>query len=328
MFRTYLLERSSWITFIIGLQFLSILIASIDPTLSLEGILYVVLLSFIFLVIFIIVRYQRETRFYKKLKDGIDAHHPVTPFQSIVTDYLTTISNQYEQHLSTNHIEIEQEKDQLLAWIHEVKTPLTALQLVIDRVNDRSVKQSLHYEWLRLHLLLDQQLHLRRMPAIENDLYIETVDLSPLLIEEIKPLYTWCQQKKIGFDLDLSDSEVISDGKWLAFIIRQIVINAIKYSDNSTIEIKLYQEDQHKKLSIQDYGQGIASQDLPRIFDKGFTSTSTHSNQASTGMGLYLARKVASSLHITIDVNATLDVGTNFTLTFPNRNAFLELSSM
>ncbi|WP_017470494.1 sensor histidine kinase [Amphibacillus jilinensis] len=328
MFKTYLQERSSWITFIIGLQFLSLLIALVDPTLSLAGMLYLVLLSFIFLVIFIIVRYQRETRFYKKLKDSNDDYQPVSPFQSIVADHLTTISNQHEQHLSTNQIELEQEKDQLLAWIHEVKTPLTALQLVIDRVNDRSVKQSLHYEWLRLHLLLDQQLHIRRMPAIENDLYIETVDLSSLLIEEIKPLYTWCQQKKIGFDLEHIDAEVISDGKWLAFIIRQIVINAIKYSENSTIEIKLYEEDQHKKLSIQDYGQGIATQDLSRIFDKGFTSTSTHNNQASTGMGLYLARNVASSLQITIDVNSTLDVGTNFTLTFPNRNAFLELSSM
>ncbi|MCZ0704402.1 OmpR family two-component system bacitracin resistance sensor histidine kinase BceS [Natronobacillus azotifigens] len=328
MFKTYLQERISWITFIVGLQLLSILIALVDPTLSLAGISYLVLLSFIFLVLFIIVRYHRESRFYKKLEEHNDDHYPVSPFQAIVTDYLTTISNQYEQHLSINHMEIEQEKDQLLAWIHEVKTPLTALQLVIDRVNDRSLKQSLHYEWLRLHLLLDQQLHIRRMPAIENDLYIETVDLSSLLTEEIKPLYTWCQQKKIGFDLDLNNSEVMSDGKWLAFIIRQIIINAIKYSNESTIEIKWYEEAQHKKLSIQDYGQGIATQDLPRIFDKGFTSTSTHNNQASTGMGLYLARKVASSLQITIDVNSTLGVGTDFTLTLPNRNAFMELSSM
>ena len=72
---------------------------------------------------------------------------------------------------------LEQEKDELLSWIHEVKTPLTAMHLMIDRLDDETMKTHLTYEWLRIHLLLDQQLHQKRIPFIENDLYIENIDL-------------------------------------------------------------------------------------------------------------------------------------------------------
>ena len=82
---------------------------------------------------------------------------------------------------------LEQEKDELLSWIHEVKTPLTAMHLMIDRMDDEKLKSHLTYEWLRIHLLLDQQLHQKRIPFIENDLYIENIRFENLIIfDEIK----------------------------------------------------------------------------------------------------------------------------------------------
>ena len=87
---------------------------------------------------------------------------------------------------------IEQEKDELLSWIHEVKTPLTTMQLMLDRIEDNQLKNQLKYEWLRIHLLLDQQLHQRRIPFMENDVYIEKVDLEQVVFGEIKALQSWC----------------------------------------------------------------------------------------------------------------------------------------
>ena len=223
---------------------------------------------------------------------------------------------------------LEQEKDELLSWIHEVKTPLTAMQLMIDRLDNETMKSHLIYEWLRIHLLLDQQLHQKRIPFIENDLYIEITDLKVLITKEIKDLQSWCIQKGIGFDLHLEVTEVLSDAKWLAFIIRQLLTNAVKYSEASDIIIKSYQQDEQTILEVEDFGRGIDPKDLPRIFDKGFTSTTKHQDNAATGMGLYLAKKAAKPLLIHIDVHSKLGEGTTFTLTFPKRNEFVHITGM
>ncbi|MCY9430995.1 ATP-binding protein, partial [Bacillus spizizenii] len=122
--------------------------------------------------------------------------------------------------------------------------------------------------------------------------------------------------------------EVLSDAKWLAFIIRQLLTNAVKYSEASEIEIKSFQKGEQTQLQVKDCGRGIDQKDVPRIFDKGFTSTTDHHDQASTGMGLYLAKKAATPLLIHIDVDSEFGVGTVFTLTFPKRNQFERVISM
>jgi OmpR family two-component system bacitracin resistance sensor histidine kinase BceS len=186
----------------------------------------------------------------------------------------------------------------------------------------------LTYEWLRIHLLLDQQLHQRRMPFIENDLYIEKTDLETIIFDEIKTLRSWCIQKGIGFDIQLDVTEVLTDAKWLAFIMRQLLTNSIKYSENSDIMIYSHEQAGQTVLEVQDSGRGIDPKDLSRIFDKGFTSTTNHRDNAATGMGLYLTKNAAESLFITIDVKSELGTGTTVTLTFPKRNDFVNITSM
>ena len=286
------------------------------------------------LLFFLAFRYQKETKFYKALQerekdfDLTRLIKPDSPFEQMIEssfieqiDYLKTIASQ-------NQVKLEQEKDDLLSWIHEVKTPLTAMHLMIEKIEDDTLKSQITYEWLRIHLLLDQQLHQKRLLFIENDLLIEKTDLEALLFQELKTLQSWCIQKGIGFDIDLQKTEVLSDTKWLAFIVRQLLTNAVKYSDHSDIYIKSYQQGKHTYLQIQDFGRGIDAKDLPRIFDKGFTSTTNHDDQSATGMGLYLAKKVAKPLLIEITIQSELGVGTTIILTFPKSNDFVNVMSM
>ncbi|GIO22205.1 sensor protein BceS [Oceanobacillus sp. J11TS1] len=260
--------------------------------------------------------------------DFISLREARTPFEKITETQLTEQAKHYKELLSDHLTHIEQEKDDLLSWIHEVKTPLTTMQLMMDRLEDEHLRTQLNNEWIRIHLLLDQQLHQRRIPFIKNDLYIEVTALEPLLYKEIKDLQSWCMQKGIGFDLSLQSTEVLTDAKWLSFMVRQLLTNAVKYSENADILLSSYLEEGHVRLEIQDAGRGIDPRDLPRIFDKGFTSTTSHHDNAATGMGLYLTKKVAASLAIEIDVQSTLGEGTTFTLTFPKKNAFVQLTSM
>lgn len=333
MIKKFLIERCSWIFLILFLLLLIVFVAYIDSAIPLTPILYIVFLSVIIFTIFIIIHYHKETKFYKSLEEwetNLDLTSLAvaeSPFEKIIEESITNQTELLKKEASQNLLTLEQEKDELLSWIHEVKTPLTAMNLMIERLDDDHMKAQLTHEWLRIYLLLDQKLHQKRILFIENDLYIEKIDLKSLIFMEIKAIKSWCIQKGIGFEVDLEVTGVYSDGKWLAFIIRQLLTNAVKYSEASDIIIKTFQKNDQTYLEVKDFGRGIETKDLPRIFDKGFTSTSKHQDNAATGMGLYLTKKAAEPLLIHIHVISKPGVGTTFTLTFPKRNEFHRIAS-
>lgn len=334
MMIAYIRERLSWILFFAFLQLLFLFIAAVDSQIPFLPILYIVFLSMLFFLVFLFVRYNRETKFYKSLQAWDDTYdlaaisEPEHPFEAIAMDILSLQTERFKKESSMRLMEIQGEKDELLSWIHEVKTPLTTMQLMIERMEDETLKAQLQYEWLRIHLLLDQQLHQKRIPFIRNDLLIEESALEPIIFQEIRALKSWCMQKGIGFDVSLEVTEVLSDAKWLGFIIRQLLTNAVKYSNASDIIIESDLTDDHVRLAIQDAGRGIDPKDMPRIFDKGFTSTTSHQDSAATGMGLYLTQKVADALLIRIQVESRPGIGTTFSLIFPKRNDFVSVTGM
>ncbi|MGF2618369.1 HAMP domain-containing histidine kinase [Rossellomorea vietnamensis] len=334
MIRLFLRERLSWISLNLFLLAFLIFVSYLDPSIPLTPVLYFAFLALLVFSIFLAIRFNKETKFYKELTEREDDLDPSTlvngssPFEKIVEESLAGQSEALRKSASHNQLMFEQEKDDLLSWIHEVKTPLTAMHLIIGRIGDQPLKASLTYEWLRIHLLLDQQLHQKRISFIESDLYIEKTSLEELLYGEIKMLQSWCIQKGIGFDIDLKAGIVLSDSKWLAFILRQILSNAVKYSDQEDIRINSHHVNGNVILRIQDFGRGIDPKDLPRIYDKGFTSTTVHQDSASTGMGLYLAKKAAEPLHLDLHVKSVPGAGTTFTLTFPKENDFITITSM
>ncbi|MFD1851487.1 sensor histidine kinase [Oceanobacillus bengalensis] len=334
MVKKYLIERLHWIVLFCFFHLLLLFIGFIDPTINISSISYFVFLSTIIFIVFLFVQYHREVKYYKSIEEW----HPSmdiesvklasSPFEKILEEFVTLQNEFYKEETNRSLTAIEQEKDELLSWIHEVKTPLTTMQLMIERIEDESLRVKLQYEWLRIHLLLDQQLHQKRIPFMENDLYIEKVELEPLLFNEIRELKSWCFQKGIGFDVELDVKEVLSDAKWLSFMIRQVLTNAVKYSDAADIQIISFRKKGLAQLQITDAGRGIDGKDLPRIFEKGFTSTSNHKDNAATGMGLYLTKKVAKALKIHIDVASTPGEGTTFILTFAAKNDFVAIRSM
>ncbi|CAM3749756.1 two-component sensor histidine kinase BceS [Aeromicrobium ponti] len=334
MFSRYVRERLSWILLFLFLQILAAFIIYIDSALSLKPFLYCSFLSLLIFIGFFILRFQKETKFYKAIEereenlDMTSMPEPGSPFEEIVESGIVNQTGRFKRELTQNRTLLEQEKDDLLSWIHEVKTPLTAMHLMIDRLEDHNLKTALTYEWLRIHLLLDQQLHQKRIPFMENDLYIEKTNLEDIIFSEIKSLQSWCMQKGIGFEVELEESEILSDAKWLSFIIRQILTNAVKYSEESDINVLSFQRDGQVIMEFQDFGRGIDPKDLPRIFEKGFTSTVNHQDQSATGMGLYLAKKAAEPLKITILVESEPRKGSTFTLIFPKRNEFVSITGM
>ncbi|MEC1259005.1 sensor histidine kinase [Bacillus swezeyi] len=334
MIKAFFTERRSWIAMFLFQQVLMLFIAYVDSSIPLTPILYMVYVSILIFIVFVLIRCRKETAFYKSLKawennlDVTNISEAETPFESIIERSITGQTEQLKQSATRHRLALENEKDELMAWIHEVKTPLTAMHLIIERTEDQSLKSQLAYEWLRIHLLLDQQLHQKRMSFIENDLSIEVLELKSLIFKEIKDLQSWCIQKGIGFDIQLAAEEVLSDAKWLSFIIRQLLTNSVKYSEASDILIRSYEQGEQVHLEVEDFGRGIDPKDISRVFDKGFTSTTEHHDQTSTGMGLYLAKKAAKQLLIQIEVYSTPGAGTTFTLIFSKRNELAQVISV
>jgi OmpR family two-component system bacitracin resistance sensor histidine kinase BceS len=343
MILKYLIERRNWILLLFGLQGISLLIAYVDQALSFSSLLYMVGLNVLIIVCFLIVSYLKETRYYKSLLTWDHTYElgeieeNATPFEQIVHHALQEQTLRYKQQIHTNVALLEQEKDELLAWIHEVKTPLTAMSLMLDRVDDISLKSELSYEWLRIHHLLDQQLHQKRIPFMKNDLVMGLVKLEDIFHLEIQGLRSWCMAKGIGFELEFEVEQVVTDEKWLGFIVRQLLTNAVKYSTASDIVIRSYKgkdmnegknEEDSVKLSISDQGRGILEKDIPRIFDKGFTSSNGRQQGDASGVGLYLAKQVVDALNIQLDVSSVWGKGSTFTLTFSQKNKFLKVNGM
>ncbi|MDQ0230861.1 sensor histidine kinase [Metabacillus malikii] len=333
MIANYIIERRSWIFLFLTQQLIILIIGYLDSSIPFTSMLYITFLTSVIFVLFFTFRYIKETKFYSKLHEwdnSLDLKEITlanSPFEKIVIEQFESQTEQLKRIATKNQLELNQEKDELMAWIHEVKTPLTAMHLMIERLEEGPLKSQIVYEWLRIHLLLDQQLHQKRASFIENDMYLETVNVKKVIYQEIKTLQSWCIQKGIGFEVNLERESALTDEKWLAFIVRQLLTNAIKYSHNSDINISSYEIDGRTVLAFTDYGRGISPQDIPRIFERGFTST-TFTDNASTGMGLYLTKKIATALMIKIEVTSNINLGTTFTLTFPKRNDFVDIMSM
>jgi len=331
----FLRERLAWIGFFAFIIVMINVLFSLDAGLEGISIWYMNVSVLISFMVFLIWRYVVEVRqvkdFLGNMESQLDEVHSksmtLSPFQ---TAYLTKIEDVfYDKNTELNQakVQLQEYSDELLAWVHEVKAPLTSINLMVDHIEDLTLRRKLETEWLRLHLLVDQQLHQTRLASIEKDNYMTEIELRTVVYKEIRAMQAWCIEKGIGFDVEALTEAVMTDGKWLAFIIRQILSNAIKYSPANS-EVLIFTEIDATGailLHIKDAGIGIRKEDLPRIFYKSYTGTAGRESAQSTGMGLYLAHNVAQKIGVRITVQSKVDEGSIFTLRFPLENEYVQL---
>lgn len=325
MILLFLRERLSWILFFVLCMLWMNLLLYLDVGFAKVSTTYLNATLIFFFITFVVWRYFKEMKF---VKDIAEMPNDFQRIEELIMSKLNESELELERYKNELTIQFSEDRDQHLAWVHEVKTPLTAMKLMIEDLPVET-RKPLELEWLRIHLLLDQSLHTLRLASIEQDTILDKVMLEKVVLKEIKELKSWCLAKNLAIDVDDIQVDVLSDQKWLSFIIRQILSNAVKYSHKGDI-ITIYgtkDDEGHQQLHIQDTGDGIDPADVPRIFQKAFTGSTGRKQSASTGMGLYLAQNSAKKLGITIKVQTKVNVGSTFTLTFPNSNEFLKTIS-
>lgn len=308
-----------------------LLIGLIDSSIPNISVIYISLFNLLIFVVYIIWDVIRKRKFnssfqsLESLDDVVGMPAGETPNQRIIYEKLDELRVKHQEELDKESQRTRENLDELTRFIHDMKMPVTTMKLMIDDLHGEEGRK-ISVEWTRLNSMLNEVLYLQRMPNIKNDLYIEEINLAELLNTSVKKLREICMQKNIGFDINLSEPVVYTDRKWMQFVLDQIITNSVKYSGNNDILINGEVVNGQMTLTITDYGRGIKQKDIGRIFDSGFTSTSDHDDEQSTGMGLYLTKEVCSVLGVNIGVTSRYGEYTTIMLTFSRANKFTKIT--
>ncbi|MGT2832018.1 sensor histidine kinase [Streptococcus halotolerans] len=210
-------------------------------------------------------------------------------------------------------LDIKREQDDLEGlikmWSHQMKIPISAMSLMFQ--TNQMNKQELQEQVFRLENDLNNLLSYLKYKRENDDYRFTKVSLKACVSSVIKTFSSQCIAKKIQISL-MGDSEVITDIKWLGFCLSQVIDNAIKYSTSES-EIRIIIKEQ--SIEIQDFGIGILPEDVPRLFEQGFTGFNGHEHEKATGLGLYMTKQILDKLSFDIEISSQIDQGTTVLLT-------------
>ena len=212
--------------------------------------------------------------------------------------------------------------DYYTLWVHQIKTPITSMKLALE--NDSSNDQTtLQTDIHRIEQYVDMVLAFLRLNSDYSDYIFKEYQLDDIVKKCIKKFASDFILRKIRFIYSPSNKKVITDKKWLLVVIEQIISNALKYTKSGSI--KIYAE--HNTLCVKDTGIGIRSQDIPRVFDKGYTGYNGHQTRHSSGIGLYICKRICQNLKINIQIDSNLGIGTTVRLKFDQQkeNSIVDL---
>lgn len=211
------------------------------------------------------------------------------------------------------------------SWVHEIKTPITAAQLLC-RSAEPETRRALSAELARIETHVERALFYARAESPEKDLVIRRTQLSELADQAIGQHRTLLIQSGVRVDTEGLDRTVFTDGKWACFLLGQLLQNAVRYrGEHPVIALSARQLGHRVELTVRDNGIGIPAHELPRVFERGFTGSNGRSRGGSTGIGLYLCRKVAAALEIDLRIRSEEGQWTEAVLTFPAQENLTKL---
>ncbi|MCD7872188.1 MAG: sensor histidine kinase [Clostridiales bacterium] len=200
--------------------------------------------------------------------------------------------------------------DYYTTWVHQIKTPIASMKMIIDE-NDTEEFRTLSSELFRIEQYTEMALCYLRLGSESSDYILKGYELDGIIKQAIHRYASQFIRKRISLSYTPVNIKVLTDEKWLLFIIEQLLSNAVKYTNKGGVTISVTP---NKILIISDTGIGIASEDLPRIFEKGFTGYNGRTDKKSTGLGLYLCKTAANKLSHKIYAQSEAGKGTSFFL--------------
>uniref|UniRef100_UPI004026870B sensor histidine kinase n=1 Tax=Agathobacter rectalis TaxID=39491 RepID=UPI004026870B len=305
-----------------------------------QDLVYAAVLDAILLLITVLVGFFRYSSKVKALSNALK--RPVEEQAQLpeATDdveilYQRLLENQSiarSESESSAAIRQSQMRDYYSMWVHQIKTPISAMKLLLEvereelgqLICDDEQSQyllsdnmdSFEDELFRIEEYVSMALQYQRVSSTENDFVLEKVSVDGVIRDTIKKYAKIMIRRHIGINYSGTGQEVYTDGKWLAFMLEQILSNAIKYTPQGFVTIETAEEKDRFFITIKDTGIGIKAEDLPRVFEKGYTGYNGHADKKATGIGLYLCRQMADKLGHTIRMESEIGKGTKVWIGF------------
>ena len=281
-----------------------------------EPLLYAAVLTFIFLGAFLMWDCFIEQRRRKERARMLSAvlyewRELPEAHSSAEQDYQKMIVSLGEE-LEKLAVQADYERQDMLdyytAWVHQIKTPIAVMRLKLSE--DTPEHHALSAELSRIERYVDMVLQYARIGSKSTDLVVREYGLDGIIREALRKQAEQFIEKRLVLKYTPTDAAVITDQKWLVFILDQLLSNAVKYTHSGTITVDFCDG----LLSVSDTGVGIMPEDLPRIFEKGYTGMNGRIGQKSSGLGLYLAKKAAEMLSIPLSAESKIGAGSTFIL--------------
>lgn len=224
--------------------------------------------------------------------------------------------------LASREQEMQEYKEYVQTWVHEIKTPLAVQELLIQN-NRNPVTSSLEEEAKKIEAYVEQMLYYTKSSSLASDYMLQAVSLKKLVMDVLKKNTKMMVGAKALPKLSQLDHEVLADPKWMEFVLGQVVTNAVKYRDDTRklqITFHAAKENGMVLLSVSDNGIGIPQKDLQKVFLKGFTGENGRRFKKSTGMGLYLCKTLCEKMGVPVSINSRQGEGTELLFRFKSSN--------
>lgn len=325
VFKNYLKERIFY-AILLALIFIIFACVYFAYHIKQEAYLYALYLTCFVIVIFTIIdfyHYYQKHLELSRLHQSISyTHHLPSSSTFHEKEYQALITELKKAH-NENSLHYEQAIDDLenyfTVWAHQMKLPIASMKLLLETENTPD-KKLLKSELLRINQYTDMILAYLRLTSQDTDYVFTKVPLDPLIRQTIRKFSTEFILKNINMDFEETNMIVLIDEKWLAFVLEQLLSNALKYTQQGSIHI--YGKD--FTLFIEDTGIGIESYDLPRIFEKGFTGINGRIDKKASGLGLYLCKTILDKLSCSIEIQSQVNQGTKVILHLEHENVRVE----
>lgn len=307
-------KRNNILLNIVGLITLIIFLFSVGNTF--DTIMTVLITWVTVVVLFYIYEYRQRKLYFKELEESIDKldkkyliseviSYP--KYADAVTYYIMMkkASKSMIEEITRVKNQRKDYKEYIEQWIHEVKTPIAAIK-IIEENNKSQVSRVVLSELGKIDEFVEQTLFYARSEEVEKDYLIKEISLEQCVNDVIIKNKQLFISNNINIELDELDKNIYSDSKWVEFIVNQVVINAIKYRNKDNPEVKIYSLNIKNgiQLIVEDNGIGIDDNEINRVFEKGFTGNNGRVNHKSTGIGLYLCKKLCSKLGLEITIES------------------------
>ena len=233
--------------------------------------------------------------------------------------YVDLIHAQEKSRVDTENVSARSSKDMeqyYSIWVHQIKTPISGMNVLLQSMEPTEEVGELQNQLFSVEQYVDMALQYQKIKSTTNDFSFAEIPLNKVIRENIRKYARLFIAKKLAVRYEETALRVLTDEKWISFVLGQIITNAVKYSDKGSITISAYEDECNTYLSVKDEGIGISPEDLPRVFERGYTGYNGRADKKSTGIGLFLCKSVTRMLGHKIQISSEPGKGTEVTIIF------------